>query len=136
MLGFPRILPLAQMRGPDDLFAFFDDLMGHQKTFDLDVKNEDSKLVVRADLPGVRKEDLTVTLEKGVLTISAERSSERDEKDGDFQVRERQYGKFYRSIQVPGDIDSSSIVATLEGGVLQLILPQAEECQPKRIEIK
>jgi HSP20 family protein len=147
MLGFPRRFPLAaghslrDFPSMRDLFREMDEAFGRHalvadRNLDLDIKEDGDNLIVRADVPGARKEDVNVTLEQGVLTISAERKTETEEKDENFHVRERSYGKFTRSIQLPGEIDPNSINATLQDGVLQLILRQREETKPKQIEIK
>jgi len=104
-------------------------------SFDLDVKQEGQTLVVTADVPGVAKEDLSVTVENGILTIAAERKMEKETKESDFHIKERSYGKFCRSIQLPADIDQKSVNAKLENGVLKLVLDKSAESKLCKISI-
>ncbi len=102
----------------------------------VDVSESNNEFVVRAEIPGVRKEDVNVTVENGVLTISAESKSETEEKEGARVIRqERRYGKYMRSLRLGTDIDESKVTATHEDGVLQVTLPKAEEVKPKRISV-
>lgn len=91
-------------------------------------------IVIRADLPGVRKNDISITLENGELTISAERKSTIEETTEHVYVRERKFGSFTRTLRVPKDV-SDDVQATLEDGVLQLILQRTEAAKPRKIEI-
>lgn len=118
----------------DDIFRA-DDIFSHLHVhgFDLDVKEEGDNFIVHADVPGVKKEDLSITLENGILTISAERKIE--ESQG-FHMQERSYGKVSRSLKMLSDIDENSIDATLRDGVLKLVLSRAEQAKPRKIEIK
>lgn len=102
----------------------------------VDVSESNNEFVVRAEIPGVRKEDVNVTVENGVLTISAESKSETEEKEGARVIRqERRYGKYMRSLRLGTDIDESKVTATHKDGVLQVTLPKAEEVKPKRISV-
>lgn len=119
--------------GPMRLFTEADN---HGLVPTVDVSESDNEFVVRAEIPGVRKEDVNVTVENGVLTISAESKSETEEKEGARVIRqERRYGKFMRSLRLSADIDESSVTATHKDGVLQVTLPKAEEVKPKRISV-
>lgn len=102
-----------------------------------DVLVRDGDLVVRAELPGVRIEDVDITLQNGVLTISGERKAEQ-EKDGQgYYVRERRYGAFRRSMTLPEGVDDSNVRARFEDGVLEVIVEGAAVVQePKRIQIE
>lgn len=104
-------------------------------SFDMDARDENGSIVIRADLPGVTKNDLNVTLEKGVLTISAKREIHKKEADGNVYLRECLSGNFSRSLRVPSDINEEDIQATLKDGVLQLILARKEKAKPRKIEI-
>jgi HSP20 family protein len=91
----------------DDLFQGMDDVfsrLDNAPSFEIDAHDEGGNIVIRADLPGVTKDDVNVTLEKGVLTISAKREAQKEEADGNVYVRERTYGDFSRSLRVPSDI--------------------------------
>ena len=98
----------------------------------------DGKLVVRADLPGLKKEDVKVEVDDGVLTISGERRDERKEERDDYYRSERTYGQFYRAIPLPDGIDDAQVDATFKDGVLEVTFPapKAEDRKAKRIQIK
>ncbi len=96
------------------------------------------KLVVRADLPGAKKEDVKAEVENGVLTISGHRSSERDENRDDFYRSERSYGSFYRAIPLPEGVESDNCEATFKDGVLEVTLPAPKlaEHRARQIQIR
>ena len=102
----------------------------------MDVKERDNEYVIHAELPGVKKEDIDVTIENGVLTISGEARSESEEKEGERVVRsERRYGKYVRTMRVGSQIDEKHIKAKYKDGILELTLPKAEEIKPKKISV-
>jgi HSP20 family protein len=102
----------------------------------MDVKERDGEYVIRTELPGVKKEDVSITLENGVLTISGETKSETEEKEGERLLRqERRYGKYTRSLRLGTQIDEKSVKANYKDGVLELILPKAEAVKPKKITV-
>ena len=103
----------------------------------IDVVTEDGNLVVRAELPGVKQEDVDITLHNNVLTVSGERKAEQEEERGGYYVRERRYGSFSRSLTVPEGVDESKIHARYENGVLEVTVEGAAVVQePKRIQIE
>jgi HSP20 family protein len=103
----------------------------------IDVLTQDGKLVIRAELPGVRQEDVDITLQNNVLTISGERKVEEEEQRGGYYVRERRYGSFRRSLPVPEGTDESKIHARYENGVLEVTVEGAAAVrEPKRIQIE
>jgi HSP20 family protein len=103
----------------------------------IDVVTKDSDLVVRAELPGVKQEDVDITLQDNVLTISGERKAEQEEERGGYHVRERRYGSFSRSLALPEGLDESKIHARYENGVLEVTVEGAAAVQePKRIQIE
>src|SRR5215207_985381 len=102
----------------------------------LDVLQEDGDIVVRAELPGVKLEDVDITLHNGVLTISGERRAEEQREGSGYYVRERRYGSFRRSMTLPQGVDESNISARFDGGVLEVRVSGAAAVQePKRIQI-
>jgi len=104
--------------------------------FPLDVVERENEFVINAEIPGAKKEDISVTLENGVLTVSAEVKGESVEKDGDRVVRqERRYGKYVRSLRLGTQVDEKNIKAQYKDGVLQLTLPKAESVKPKKINV-
>jgi HSP20 family protein len=103
----------------------------------LDVLQEDGDIVVRAELPGVKLDDVDITLHNGVLTISGERKAEEQREGSGYYVRERRYGSFRRSMTLPQGVDESSISARFDGGVLEVKVSGAAAVQePKRIQIE
>ncbi|MHB8534218.1 MAG: Hsp20/alpha crystallin family protein [Sulfuricaulis sp.] len=102
----------------------------------MDVKERDDAYVIVADVPGAKKEDIDITLENGILTITAETRSEQEEKQGERLLRqERRYGKYVRSLRLGTQIDEKQIKADYKDGVLALTLPKAEEVKPKKIKV-
>lgn len=103
----------------------------------LDALQEDGDIVVRAELPGVRPEDVEVTFHNGVLTISGERKAEQEKEGSGYYVRERRYGSFRRSMTLPQGTDDSKIHARFQDGVLEVRVEGAAAVQePKRIQIE
>ncbi len=104
----------------------------------VDIKDGKKNIEISAELPGVNKDDIHVTLENGVLTLSAESHQEdKEEKDGKVIRQERRYGKFQRSFHVGDTIQESDIQANFNNGVLKLVAPKVvpEQPKPRRIEI-
>src|SRR5215203_833438 len=102
----------------------------------LDVLQEDGDIVVRAELPGVKQEDVDITFHNGVLTISGERKAEDQREGSGYYVRERRYGSFRRSMTLPQGVDESKISARFDGGVLEVRVSGAAAVQePRRIQI-
>lgn len=100
-----------------------------------DIVEGKDHLFVRLDLPGLRKEDVNVTLQEGLLTVKGERKSD-DDKDATYYLRERVAGSFTRAIELPVAVNAGKIDARFRDGVLEITLPKAEEAKPKQIEIK
>lgn len=101
----------------------------------MDIIEREDEYVVRAEMPGVRKEDLDVTIENGVLTVSAEVRSPAEEKGERVIRQERRYGRYVRSLRLGTQVDEGKVKANLKDGVLELILPKAEEVKPKKIAV-
>ena len=97
---------------------------------------KDGNLIIRADLPGLTKDDITIESEDDVLVITGERSDEtRDERD-DFYRSERTYGRFFRAIQLPEGVDTDKIDATFKDGVLEVTIPAPKVTTPKNRQVK
>jgi len=95
------------------------------------------KLVVRADLPGLKKEDVNVEVDDGMLTISGERSEEHEDNRDDYYRSERSYGQFFRSIPLPEGVTGEQCDATFKDGVLEVTMPKpAETSKRRRIDVK
>lgn len=102
----------------------------------VDVAEEDKAYLVTAELPEVKKEDMKVTVENGVLTISGERKKEKEEKEGVRYHRiERCYGSFLRSFTLPEDADPASVKATMKDGVLKIRIEKRPGIPPKAVPI-
>lgn len=102
----------------------------------VDISEDDKEYLVKADLPEMKKEDVKVTVENGVLSISGERKSETEEKKKKFHRIERSYGTFLRTFSLPEDADSTKISAEFKDGVLEVHLPKAPVANPKTVDIK
>ena len=102
----------------------------------LDLHETDSEYVVTVELPGVRKEDVTVEMTEGVLTVRGEKKSEREEKKERSRYIERSYGSFSRSFTLPANAARDRIDASFKDGVLTLRIAKLEETKPKTIAIK
>lgn len=102
----------------------------------VDIAETDAEFVIKAEVPEVKKEDVKVSVENGVLTISGERKQEKEEKGKKFHRVERYYGSFSRSFSLPENVDDTKVKATFKDGVLTLALPKTEEIKPKAIEVK
>lgn len=96
---------------------------------------EDHEFVIKAELPGMKREDIGVTFENNLLTLRGERKFEEDVDRGNYQRVERYYGSFTRSFSIPGSVDASRINASYKDGVLTVRLPQREEARPKQITV-
>jgi HSP20 family protein len=102
----------------------------------VDISEDDKEWLVQADLPQVKKEDVKVTVENGVLTITGERRFEKEEKDKKYHRIERSYGDFLRSFTLPEGADGSKVSAEFKDGVLKVHLPKSEKAQTKSVEVK
>ena len=101
-----------------------------------EVRETKDAYVFKADLPGVREEDLEITLAQNRLTISGKRESEHREEQDRYYAVERSYGSFTRTFTLPTDIDESRVDAELKEGVLTLRAPKSPEQQPKKVQVK
>ncbi len=102
----------------------------------LDVLERDNEYVVRAEMPGINKDNIEVTLADGVLTIAGESRQESEEKEGERLIRrERRYGKYTRTLRVGTQVDEKSVKAAYKDGILEVTLPKAEEVKPKKITV-
>jgi len=102
----------------------------------VDISETEGEYLIKAELPEVRKEDVKVTVENGVLTLQGERRQEKEEKGKRFHRVERSYGSFVRSFTLPESVDESSVKAEYKDGVLNLHLPKPEKVKPKAIDVK
>jgi HSP20 family protein len=101
----------------------------------LDVIEEKEQYVLKADLPGVKKEDIKVSLEDNILTLEAERKAEAETQDKQFHRVERSHGRYQRSLNLGAQVDASKVRATYKDGVLELFVPKSEVVKPKTIDV-
>jgi HSP20 family protein len=104
----------------------------------MDITESDNEIVVAAEMPGLQRQDIDISVDNDILTIRGEKKVEeklRDEKKN-FHVTERAYGVFYRAIQLPPGVDPSKVQATMENGVLKITIPKPGRSQAKKIEVQ
>jgi len=102
----------------------------------VDIREENDRFVIEADLPGVDPKDIEITMENGVLTLKGERRFEKDASGDNYKRIERAYGVFYRRFSLPDSADPDKIEARGNNGVLEIILPKQEKVQPRRINVQ
>ncbi|MBV1787430.1 Hsp20 family protein [Marinobacterium sp. D7] len=123
--------------------TFFDDLFrplavrsSGEKVPAIDVHESDTEYKVSVDLPGVKKEDIQVSLENGILSVRGEtRREEKEEKEGKLIRQERHVGQFLRQLSVGADVDPAAVKASFNDGVLALTLPKREKKEPEGVKI-
>jgi HSP20 family protein len=136
--------PFAELRGSMD--RLFDDgftrpwrtaprALEYQAGFPVEVSETSDGIEVKALLPGIRPEEVDITVSNGVLTIKAEHRAEKEDKKRDFYRREIRYGGFQRSLRLPNGVDADKADASYENGVLRLQLPKSEALRPKQIKV-
>lgn len=106
------------------------------KTPSLDVFEEKDEIVVKADLPGMNKDEIEVTVMENVVTIKGEKKKEEEVKEKDYYRRERSYGSFVRSVELPSEVKSDQIKANFKDGVLEVRMPKTEEAKKKSVSVK
>ncbi|RLC94516.1 MAG: Hsp20/alpha crystallin family protein [Chloroflexi bacterium] len=115
---------------------FWPDFGRGEWTLDLDMYQTPNEVVVKAALPGVKPDEVDISITGDTLTIKGEHKEEQEVKEEDYFRRERRYGTFSRSIQIPVPVKSDKADAVFENGVLTLTLPKLEEVKPKQIKVK
>ena len=101
----------------------------------LDIAERKDAYLVTVELPGVKLDDLEITLEDGLLTIQGERHFANDSSEEQYHRVERRYGAFRRAITLPAHVMADEVNASIEDGVLRILVPKAEEAKPKRIQV-
>ena len=102
----------------------------------VDITEDDKEYLIKAELPEVKKDDVKVTVENGVLSITGERKFEKEEKGRKYHRVERAYGNFVRSFTLPDDADANKVNAEFKDGVLKVHVTKSEAAKPKQIEVK
>jgi HSP20 family protein len=105
-------------------------------TLALDVFETEDEITVKASIPGMKSEDIDISVTGDTLTIKGETQEEKEEKDGNYHLRERRYGAFQRSVVLPTLVNADKAEAEFKNGVLTLSLPKVEEVKPKSIKVK
>jgi HSP20 family protein len=131
--------PFAELA---DLRSRFDRIFGEVSddrprgwTPAIDVVREDGKLVLSADIPGIKPEEVKIQVEDDVLTVSGQHEEREEHKEKDYIRRERRMGSFYRSMSLPPGVDAENIKATTRDGVLEVTIPLPKEAEKKAVEI-
>jgi len=144
-----RITPWHSFKELEDTMRHFDDMFAHpllpiwrrvpskeeEWAPAIEVFEKNDKYVVKADIPGVKEEDVDVSVVGDTLTIRGKREAEHEVKEEDYYCCERSYGSFFRSIALPSNVDAKKIDASFEDGVLEVSLPKTAEVKPKKIAV-
>ncbi len=140
-MAIERWTPFADVRRFDDLFnRFWRGTSGLAETpeawsIPLDVTKSGDDVVVKASLPGVKKDDVDVTIEDSVLTIRAQAAQEGEREDAGYLLKERRTGSFYRAVRLPETVDSEQATSSYGDGVLTITLPKREEKKARKLSI-
>lgn len=123
--------------------VFFDRLwpewqrdMGEEWSPAMNFYEKDNQYVLKAELPGMNKDDIQVTVDQGVVTVTGKREFEKEEEDANYYLKESAYGSFSRSFRLPGEVEEDKVDATFKDGVLTLTMPHKKEAGAKKISIK
>jgi HSP20 family protein len=134
---FPSILDFG--RDIDDVLGTFlqgEDVSRSRWTLPLDVVEEQNQYLIAAELPGVRKEDLRISVHDGLVTISAERKNTEIPENAVWLRNEISIGQFSRTLPLPGEVKVEDITAEISDGVLHLVLPKSEKARTREIKVK
>ncbi len=101
----------------------------------LDVIQKPNEILVKASVPGVKPEEIDLSIEDNILTLRAERRIEKEAEEGDYLIRERATGSFYRALRLPDTVDTTKVESVYENGILTISLPKAEEKKKQQIRI-
>ena len=102
----------------------------------LEVQTDENNVYVRADLPGLKKEDISVTIDDNILTIKGERKFESEEKNKQYHITERSYGSFERHLNLRTNVDAGNVKANYKEGVLDITIPKSEKAKAKQIAVE
>ncbi len=126
----------------DEIDRYFDDFWNGEDSFiskftpNVDIEELDDNFEFHVELPGLKKKDVKINVKENVLTISGEKKNKKEDKSDSYHRVESAYGKFQRSFRLPQNVKQSDIKAEFKNGILDIIVPKAEEAKPKEIEIK
>ncbi len=129
----------------DEMNKLFDDFFGRPVlrtewtegvwSPSVDVSEDKDNVIIKAEMPGMNKDDVKISIQDGVLTLKGEKRQEKEEKDKNYHRVERNYGSFCRSFQLPTSVKSDKVKASYKDGMLSIALPKTEEVKPKEIPI-
>lgn len=136
---WPTLSRLSDLR--DEIDRFFESPLARTSEFlgwtpAFDVYEEKDNYVVKAELPGMKREDINVSIQGGDLVISGERKRETTTDQAGVYRAERYFGKFQRAVSLPATVSAGEVRAEYKDGVLTVMLPKSEEAKPKQIEVK
>lgn len=101
----------------------------------VDISETDTAYLIKGEIPGVKKEDVKITIEDGMITMRGERKQEKEEKDKKFHRIERSYGSFVRSFRLPDDADETAVKAEFKDGMINVTLPKSEKAKARTINV-
>jgi HSP20 family protein len=129
----------------DEMNKLFDDFLGRplMRTEwsegvwnpSVDISETKDNVIIKAEMPGLNKEDVKISMQDNMLTLTGEKKQEKEEKETNYHRIERSYGAFSRSFSIPTSVKSDKIRATYKDGILSITLPKTEEVKPKEIPI-
>lgn len=136
--------PLSDLvNARSDFDRFLDRFLGVHPDFQetswmpaVDIAEVDGHLEIKAEIPGMKKEDIKVTVKNGYLMISGEKKQEKEEKDQSYHRVERYYGQFCRSIALPSDVEADKVKAEYKDGVLNIEIPKPDSMKSKNIDVQ
>ncbi|MDA0264986.1 MAG: Hsp20/alpha crystallin family protein [Chloroflexi bacterium] len=133
--GFPTAFGDSLGDGFKDADPGFGNAEGREWSIPLDIARDGDNVTVHASLPGVKPEDIDVTIEGGMLTIKASTQVDEERKDGGYVMRERRTGSFHRSLRLSEHVDADKVEPRYENGVLTITLPMAESNKAKHLKV-
>ena len=137
--GPSRDFPLSPLGDFDSLLDRFWNWSGPSMlsgAFEVDIWDDAEHVYVEAELPGINKDDINISIEGGVLSVQGEKKTSQEKKDKGMRLLERYYGSFSRSFTLPSTVDTQKVNATLKDGVLRIVLNKIETAKAKQIEVK
>lgn len=127
---FNRFLRRGELEAPKDTMMAFD------WAPTVDIAETEAEFQIKAELPDVKKDDVKVSVDKGILRLEGERRQEKEEKGKKYHRVERSYGSFLRTFVLPDNVDESKVRAEFKDGVLHVALPKTERAKPRAVEVK
>ncbi len=124
---WPRLRALESFRFPREL---------RLQAPSLDMYEEEHDVVVKAEMPGMTKDDIEITLSDSTLTLKGEKKKEEEVKEKDYYRCEREYGSFLRTVELPAEVKTDGVKATFKDGVLEIRLPKSEEAKKKEVHVQ